>query len=270
MIDRRALVDPLAATVRAAGAAILRVVEEGFAVEHKADDSPVTRADRAAEAVILAALRDLAPDVPVVAEEQVEAGHIPAHGDRYFLVDPLDGTKEFVRGGEDYTVNIGLIEDGVPTFGVIHVPVSGATYAGVLGAGAWVERAGERRAIAVRERSAKAMALTSKSHLTDETLRYVERACPEGHERLAIGSSLKFCLLAEGRADIYPRLSPTMEWDTAAGHAILLAAGGRIDGPDGAPLAYGKPRFFNPGFVATSGWQPPAIGALQRFDDAAG
>ena len=257
------LLDPLVSAAREAGDAIRAIVREGFAVERKADDSPVTRADRAAEAVILAALSAHAPDIPVVAEEQVEAGHVPDHGDTFFLVDPLDGTKEFVRGGEDYTVNIGLIEGGVPSLGIVHVPASRCTYVGVAGLGAWVERDGERRSIAVRSMPERPAALTSKSHLTPETLHYLARAIDHPDpERLAIGSSLKFCLLAEGRADIYPRLSPTMEWDTAAGHAILLAAGGRVDGLDGRPLAYGKPRFYNPGFVATSGWRAPLIGDI--------
>ena len=252
MIATQDLADQLAAAAREAAAAILRVVHEGFDVERKGDDSPVTRADRAAEAVILDALRRCAPGVPVIAEEQASAGNIPAHGDTFFLVDPLDGTKEFVRGGDDYTVNIGLIERGVPTLGIIQVPATGQLFAGLEGLGAWRETDGKREATTVRAWPDVPVAVTSKSHLSASTLEYLDAVLPPGFRRTGIGSSLKFCLLAEGRADIYPRLSPTCEWDTAAGHAILLAAGGEVDGPDGRPLSYGKPEYLNPGFLAAT------------------
>jgi 3'(2'), 5'-bisphosphate nucleotidase len=218
----------------------------------------VTVCDRAAERIILDALAKAAPGVPVIAEEEVAAGRIPAHDDLYFLVDPLDGTKEFVRGGEDYTVNIGLIEAGNPVLGLVYAPATGAMFGGAVGEGAWVERASVRSAIAVRPRGKDIAAVASKSHFNQSTADYLEVAVGEC-DYVAIGSSLKFCILAEGRADIYPRLSPTSEWDTAAGHAILLAAGGRVDGPDGTALRYGKRAFLNRGFVATSGWQAPAI-----------
>lgn len=253
------LLDPLIAAARAAGDEILRHVAHGFAVETKADASPVTVADRAAEAIILEALRTHAPGVPVIAEEEVAAGRIPTHGDRFFLVDPLDGTKEFVRGGDDYSVNIGLIEGGAPVLGVVHQPATGLTWAGAEGQGAVRIDASGRRPIAVRPLGAQRVAVASKSHFNQATADYLATAlglC----DPLAIGSSLKFCVVAEGRADIYPRLSPTSEWDTAAGHAVLTAAGGRVDGPDGAPLTYGKPGFLNRGFCATAGWPAPPIG----------
>ncbi|GAA4721941.1 3'(2'),5'-bisphosphate nucleotidase CysQ [Sphingomonas lutea] len=257
-MNRSRLLEGLEDTARAAGEAILRVVERGFEVQRKSDASPVTEADQAAEAIILAALSHLAPNIPVIAEEEVAAGRIPRHGNTYFLVDPLDGTKEFVRGGADYTVNIGLIEGGQPVMGVVYAPASGRLHTGSVGEGAWLVDNGERSRINVRSRGPKIAAVASKSHLNQATVDYLESAVGTC-ERVAIGSSLKFCIIAEGKADIYPRLSPTSEWDTAAGHAVLLAAGGRVDGPGGDALQYGKPAFLNRAFVATAGWQAPSI-----------
>jgi 3'(2'), 5'-bisphosphate nucleotidase len=258
MIDHLRLLDELAEAAREAGEAILQVVRRGFEVETKRDSSPVTEADRAAELVILAALARAAPGVPVIAEEEVAAGRIPAHDDLYFLVDPLDGTKEFVRGGDDYTVNIGLIEQGVPKLGVVFAPASGRLHGGCVGDGAWVDEGEGRTSIRTRERGEQVAAVASKSHLNQATIDYLEAAVGKC-DYVAIGSSLKFCVVAEGKADIYPRASPTSEWDTAAGHAVLLAAGGLVDGPEGGPLRYGKPAFLNRAFVATSGWKPPAL-----------
>ena len=258
-MDEQKLLDELAETAREAGEAILAIVRRGFEVEAKSDRSPVTEGDRAAELIILAALARAAPGIPVIAEEEVAAGRIPAHGDTYFLVDPLDGTKEFVRGGDDYTVNIGLIVDGRPRLGVVFAPATGRLHCGIVGGGAWLEESGVRSEIQTRPRAERIAAVASKSHLTQSTVDYLEAAVG-ACAHVSVGSSLKFCLVAEGAADIYPRLSPTSEWDTAAGHAVLLAAGGRVDGPDGTPLAYGKPAFINRGFVATAGWQAPAIG----------
>src|SRR6476659_3586152 len=205
--------------------------------------------------MILAALARAAPGVPVIAEEEVAAGRIPAHDDTYFLVDPLDGTKEFIKGGDDYTVNIGLIEHGTPKLGVVFAPATGRLHGGCVGAGAWVDDGSGRHGIRTRERGAETMAVASKSHLNQATVDYLEAAVG-ACSYVAIGSSLKFCIVAEGRADIYPRAAPTSEWDTAAGHAVLLAAGGLVDGPDGEPLGYGKRAFLNRAFVATSGWKP--------------
>jgi 3'(2'), 5'-bisphosphate nucleotidase len=257
-MDNSALVEELAEAAREAGEAILEIVRRGFEIESKRDSSPVTEADRAAELVILAALARAAPGVPVIAEEQVAAGHIPAHGDTYFLVDPLDGTKEFVRGGDDYTVNIGLIEQGSPRLGVVYAPATRRLHAGCVGDGAWVDDGHGRMRIAVRERGAEVTAVASKSHLNQATIDYLEAAVGKC-DYVSVGSSLKFCILAEGKADIYPRAAPTSEWDTAAGHAVLLAAGGLVDGPDGQPLRYGKRAFLNRAFVATSGWKPPVL-----------
>ena len=268
-MDERKLLDDIAIAAREAGEAILAIVRKGFDVETKLDRSPVTEADRAAELIILAALARAAPGVPVIAEEEVAAGRIPAHDELYFLVDPLDGTKEFVRGGEDYTVNIGLVVEGAPRLGVVFAPATKRLHGGLVGGGAWLEEGGGRRAIATRETGEQPVAVASKSHFNQETADYLAEAVGQG-DYVAVGSSLKFCIDAEGRADIYPRLSPTSEWDTAAGHAVLLAAGGRVDGPDGDPLRYGKRAFVNRGFVATGGWQPPPVaGWLRSFPEQA-
>ena len=257
-MDYSRLLNELADAAREAGEAILEIVRRGFEVEAKGDASPVTEADRAAELIILAALARTAPGVPVIAEEEVAAGRIPAHEDVFFLVDPLDGTKEFVRGGDDYTVNIGLIEQGTPKLGVVYAPATRRLHGGCVGEGAWVEEGAGRQAIRTRERGEQLTAVASKSHLNQATVDYLEAAVG-ACARVSIGSSLKFCIVAEGKADIYPRLSPTSEWDTAAGHAVLLAAGGLVDGPDGNPLHYGKRAFLNRAFVATSGWKAPSL-----------
>lgn len=265
MTDYVRLLDDISEAAREAGEAILSVVRHGFDVEAKKDASPVTVADRAAELIILAALARAAPGVPVIAEEEVAAGRIPAHGDTFFLVDPLDGTKEFVRGGDDYTVNVGLIEHGSPRLGVVYAPASGRLHGGSVGLGAWLDEGNGRQPIRTRPRGEDLIAVASKSHLNQATMDYLAAAVGTC-DYVAVGSSLKFCIVAEGAADIYPRASPTSEWDTAAGHAVLLAAGGMVDGPDGAPLAYGKPAFLNRAFVATSGWKPPLLEAyLEAF-----
>lgn len=245
---------------RAAGTEILTLVAAGFEVETKDDRSPVTACDRAAESIILEALRTAAPNVPVIAEEEVAVGRIPAHGDIFFLVDPLDGTKEFVRGGDDYTVNIGLIVNGTPRLGIVYQPAIDRLWAGLVGVGAFVEDGQGRRDIVTRALGYERAAVASKSHFNQATAEYLAAAIGSECGYVSVGSSLKFCSVAEGLADIYPRLSPTCEWDTAAGHAVLLAAGGRVDGPDGLPLAYGKRAFLNPGFCATAGWAAPPVG----------
>ncbi len=262
MDDRERMAHVIVAAALDAGAAIMAIYaagdDAGCAVRYKADASPVTDADAAGEAIILAALAGLAPDVPVVAEEEAAAGRIPECGARFFLVDPLDGTKEFIQRRGDFTVNIALIEHGVPTFGVVFAPARGAIFVGDTMRGrAWTADVvngvvGDRRVLAVRPAPDDGLsAVASRSHNTPETDAYLALFAVK--DRVSCGSSLKFCLVALGEADLYPRLSPTMEWDTAAGDAVLRAAGGRVDGPDGAPLRYGKERFFNPGFVASGG-----------------
>jgi 3'(2'), 5'-bisphosphate nucleotidase len=257
-VDTAKLIDELAEAAQEAGEAILTIVRRGFEIESKHDTSPVTEADRRAELIILAALARAAPGVPVIAEEEVAAGRIPAHDDLYFLVDPLDGTKEFVRGGDDYTVNIGLIAGGSPRLGVVYAPATGRLHGGVVGDGAWLDEGRGRESIGTRDRGSEITAVASKSHLNQATIDYLEAAVG-ACAYVSIGSSLKFCIVAEGKADIYPRAAPTSEWDTAAGHAVLLAAGGLVDGPDGAPLGYGKRAFLNRAFVATGGWKAPRL-----------
>jgi 3'(2'), 5'-bisphosphate nucleotidase len=244
-------------TAQRAGGAIMAVYATGFAVRDKADASPVTQADEAAEKIILEDLAGIAPGVPVVAEESVAGGHAPAVADRYFLVDPLDGTKEFISHRDEFTVNIALIENGEPVLGVVLAPARRELFWGDVRAG----RAGHMDAdpdgtmplmgAAIRARLPPAdglVAVASRSHRSPETDAFLANY-PVAQFR-SIGSSLKFCLVAAGQADIYPRLGPTMEWDTAAGHAVLAAAGGSVTTLDGAPFRYGKPEFKNGNFVA--------------------
>ncbi len=238
-----------------AGAVLLEHYAAGeVAVATKADRSPVTAADDAAERVILAALRELTPDVPVVAEEAVARSGAPERaGRRFWLVDPLDGTREFISRNGEFTVNIGLVEDGQPVLGVVTAPAKGLAWWGAVGQGAWRREAdGGVAEIRVRQRpQAGTVAVASRSHRDAETDRYLAEHGIE--ETVSAGSSLKFCLVAEGKADVYPRFGPTMEWDTAAGHAVLRAAGGGVRAVSGEPLAYGKPGFRNPGFVGEGG-----------------
>jgi 3'(2'), 5'-bisphosphate nucleotidase len=241
-----------------AGREILDVYATEFAVDSKADASPVTEADHRAEAVILKGLRQIAPDVPVVAEEEVAAGRTPQTASVFFLVDPLDGTKEFLARNGEFTVNIALIKDGVPVMGVVHTPALGTVYAGAAGGAVKAlvadQKLGPLQPIHVRGAPSKIVAIGSRSHGSAATEAWLARF--PGVSFKSAGSSLKFCLLAEGAADIYPRLGRTMEWDTAAGDAVLRAAGGIVTTLDGKPLAYGKrvqpadAPFANPHFIA--------------------
>jgi 3'(2'), 5'-bisphosphate nucleotidase len=258
--DRQDILKLFETSAIAAGRVILDIYKAGAAVRLKGDKSPVTEADEAAERLILDALsRDL-PDIPVVAEEEVAAGRIPdVSGRPFILVDPLDGTREFIGGHDDFTVNIALIENGVPVIGVVHAPAFHTLYLGGAGRAEKVkldEADAEiaRMPIAARPKGASPSALVSRSHNCDATDAYIRKAAIM--ERKTVGSSLKFCLVAEGVADLYPRFSPTMEWDTAAGDAVLRAAGGMVSTEDGAPLTYGKRlpglrAFENPAFLAT-------------------
>ena len=246
------LLDLARRAAKRAGVAILEVYAEDFAVAVKGDQSPVTRADHIAEALILEVLGAGAPEIPVIAEERVEAlgvpDHIPA---RFWLVDPLDGTKEFIRRNGEFTVNIGLVEGGRPVLGVVHVPALGLTFA-AAGPGTATRQEGDGPLEPIAARPTPATAPTvvhSRSHADEAELQAYLAAFPGAHRRVS-GSAVKFCLLAEGEADLYPRFGPTMEWDTAAGQAVLEAAGGSVTLPDGSPFRYGKPGFRNPGFVA--------------------
>ncbi|HEX3838916.1 MAG TPA: 3'(2'),5'-bisphosphate nucleotidase CysQ [Steroidobacteraceae bacterium] len=253
---------------REAGQAANRIYHGTFAVHTKSDDSPVTAADHVAEEIILRALRSHAPGIAVVAEEQAAAGHIPAVATEFFLVDPLDGTKEFIQRRGDFTVNIALIRHAAPALGVVYAPAKGQLFAGNVATRsarrAWLDpdttAGADFAAIRVRELPAAGLiAVASRSHRTPQTDAYLARY--HIAELVAVGSSLKFCLVAAGEADLYPRLGPTMEWDTAAGHAVLLAAGGQVFGPDAQPLGYGKPQYRNPWFVASGAFVPHALAA---------
>lgn len=253
-LDHTAILDRIVAIAREAGREILPHYESDGVIDSKYDGSPVTAADRAAEVIIVAALRRLTPDIPVVAEEAVAAGEVPdVSGGRFWLVDPLDGTKEFINKRGDFTVNIGLIDAGGPVLGVVHTPVDGMVWAGLVGAGAWEEDAdGNRRPITVRTADPAALTVVaSKSHRNPELEAYI--ATLPVAQSVSRGSALKFCLVARGEADVYPRTGPTMEWDTAAGHAVLLAAGGTLTTFDGAPFLYSKPEFRNGHFIARGG-----------------
>jgi 3'(2'), 5'-bisphosphate nucleotidase len=234
---------------RAAGEEILAVYATDFEVRDKSDASPVTEADERAEALILHELARLTPEIPVVSEEAAERGVALAAGTRFWLVDPLDGTKEFVSRNGEFTVNIALVEDGRPTLGVVGVPALGRLYGGAAGAGAFVEDEAGRRAIACRRAPDEGLTIvSSRSHGDAEALETFLAGRPVASS-VAAGSSLKFCLVASGEADLYPRLGRTMEWDTAAGHAVVSAAGGKVSAVGGGELGYGKPGFENPHFV---------------------
>ncbi len=254
MQDPSRLLPAIVELALAAGRVIQPLYDAHAAAVTKADGTPVTEADTAAERVILAGLATLTPDVPAVAEEMMAAGARPVVGRTFWLVDPLDGTKEFVARTGEFTVNIGLVVDGVPVLGVIHAPVTGETYAAAGGVATWAAAGAGPMPIRVRARPAQGVVCTvSRRHGSGgRTAAFLAEL--GATERLSMGSSLKFGLIARGLADVYPRFGETSEWDTAAGHAILSAAGGRVVDLDGRPLAYAKPGFRNVGFVA---WGAP-------------
>ncbi len=264
--DRQAadLLEAICALAREAGAAIMPHYEahDGVEVTDKADGSPVTIADQAADDVIVAGLKALTPDIPIVTEEQVADGNIPdlTRSPRFWLVDPLDGTKEFIRKRDEFTVNIALIDDHRPVMGVVFAPALDRLFAGRAEGGAFLEDGESRQAISARAPASDGLVMVaSRSHSQGEG----QSGSYAGHPIKALaqrGSSLKFCLVAAGEADIYPRAGPTSEWDTAAGHAVLAAAGGHVVVmQDGQPLGYGlkAPDFLNPFFIATGKFTVP-------------
>lgn len=245
-----ALLPEVIAIAEAAGRAILDVYESDFAVQHKDDHSPLTQADLRAHHLIIEALTRLTPEIPCLSEESAAVPYATrASWPRYWLIDPLDGTKEFVRRNGDFTVNIALIDAHRPVLGVVHVPVSGASYAGVAEGAAFVIRNGVQHRISVRKTPERPVLVVSKSH-RDATLDAFLAGAP-AHDELSRGSSLKFCLVAEGLADFYPRTGPTSEWDTAAAQCVAEAAGATVLRlPDWQPLRYNtKDSLLNPGFV---------------------
>ena len=224
----------------------MAVYNKSFGHEIKDDGSPVTEADRAAEVIILAGLNRHAPDIPVISEENPDSHLVPAP-DRFFLVDPLDGTREFLKCDDQgaFTVNIALIEDGEPTLGIVYAPALGRMFYGSKGNGSFE---GDQSISARKVSACDAVAVASQSHRDPKTNDWLRENNIK--ETVSVGSSLKFGLLASGEADIYPRFGPTMEWDTAAGDAVLRAAGGMVTNPDGSPFMYGKDGYKNGAFIA--------------------
>ena len=250
-VEKATLVARLHEIAVRAGREILAVYGSDFAVADKADASPVTEADTRAERVILDGLAQVSPDIPAVAEESAAAGDVPdVDGRPFFLVDPLDGTKEFISRNGEFTVNVALVEDGAPTAGVVHLPALDETFWTAGDGVAWRARGGAapERIACRRPGRDGVVVVASRSHRSPETDTWLERF--EVAELVSAGSSLKLCRIAEGAADLYPRLGRTMEWDIAAGHAIVAAAGGSVETLEGVPLRYGKPGFENPHFVA--------------------
>jgi 3'(2'), 5'-bisphosphate nucleotidase len=247
--DRSKLTDAIVDVALKAGEIVMEVFRSDFEVRSKADKSPVTEADERAEAFIVERLAAIAPEIPVVGEELYAAGQRPdISGGVFWLVDALDGTSEFTKRGQDFTVNIALIENGVPTLGVVHAPALGFTCWGSPEGAFRKTGAGPAERIAARAPGPDGLvAVISKSHASNETEYLKDEKIAGTVNR---GSSLKFCLVAAGEADIDPRLGPTSEWDIAAGHALVAAAGGSVSQLDGAPLAYGKANVLNPHFVA--------------------
>jgi len=236
--------------VEEAAAVITAVRAAGFAVDAKADATPVTVADMRAEALIVAGLRAAAPEIPVIAEEEVAAGRITAPSARYWLVDPLDGTREFAAGRDEFAVNIGLIEHGAPVLGAVASPALGEVHFGIVGQGAWRRRGGVEAPISARRAPPEGLTVMASRHYADDPRLAAFLAGYRIAALTNIGSALKFLRVAEGAADFYPRLGRTMEWDTAAPQAVLEAAGGSVLTRDGARLSYGKPGWENPDFFA--------------------
>ncbi len=255
-MEMNALIEPILTTILQAGDVVMDVYHSDFEVYGKADQSPVTEADRKGEEIITAALLTIAPDIPIVGEEAKSEGQCPdISSGTFWLVDPLVGTKEFIKKGSDFTVNIGLIKDGTPIMGFVLAPAMNKCYWGLVGEGAKIADVADGKLVNKQAISTKTadkdnlVIVASKSHRSPELEAYLKHF--PGAENVSIGSSLKLCLLATGEADLYPRLGPTCEWDTAAAHAVLLAAGGHVEISDGSPLTYAKDlkTFLNPWFL---------------------
>ena len=243
---RLALASRLAAR---AATEILAIRERGFQVHRKPDRSVVTEADKAAEAVIVTGLRDALPECLVVAEEEFAAGAVTTAAPEFWLVDPLDGTHEFTGGGNDFAINIGFVRGGRPVLGVVAVPATGEIFGGIVGVGAWRQHDGRRQMITARHPPPEGLTVVASRHHGDQTrLNAFLKGRPVSR-LVHFGSSLKFCRVAAGEADLYPRFGRTMEWDTCAPQAVLEAAGGWVETVNGQKLSYGKPGWDNPHFV---------------------
>jgi len=255
-------IEALKTIAKQAGEAIMEIYgEDDFAVEMKDDKSPLTAADKASHEVIVAGLRKHFPDIPILSEEGADIPYEERKNwQRFWLVDPLDGTKEFIKRNGEFTVNIALIENQTPVIGVVYVPVQEKMYSGIVGTGAWLEakaltlkpQASSLKPLHVRSIDPERglTVVMSRSHPSPELEEYLKGI--NVAEALPVGSSLKLCVVAEGTADLYPRLGPTMEWDTAAGHAVVVAAGGRVETSEGEPLRYNKEKLLNPFFVVSA------------------
>lgn len=233
---------------------VLHIYQSDFKVNYKEDHSPITAADIASHDIIVKGLRQISRDIPVLSEEGAE---IPweerKKWRRFWLIDPIDGTKDFTQRTGEFTVNIAMIEDGEPVMGVVTAPALKEAFWGIKGEGAHMrDRTGRVHRIRVAEPKDTLRVVASKNHLNEETRAFIEAL--GSHETVQAGSSLKFCRIAEGHADIYPRMGPTSEWDTAAAHAVLVAAGGKVQTPEGQPLVYGKENILNPNFIAAGNW----------------
>jgi 3'(2'), 5'-bisphosphate nucleotidase len=233
---------------------VLHIYQSDFKVNYKEDHSPITAADIASHDIIVKGLRQISRDIPVLSEEGAE---IPweerKKWRRFWLIDPIDGTKDFTQRTGAFTVNIAMIEDGEPVMGVVTAPALKEAFWGIKGEGAHMrDRTGRVHRIRVAQPKDTLRVVASKNHLNDETRAFIETL--GAHETVQAGSSLKFCRIAEGHADIYPRMGPTSEWDTAAAHAVLVAAGGKVQTPEGQPLVYGKENILNPNFIAAGNW----------------
>jgi len=262
----KSLIDPVVALATEAGHAILEVYASDFEVQSKDDDSPLTQADLAAHRCIVATLSKLTPDIPIISEESgLPSFEERGQWDQYWLIDPLDGTKEFVKRNGEFTVNIALIRDHVPVLGVVHVPVKETTYIGCEGLGAERREAGKEpcRITVATESDSPVRVVGSRSHLGTSLNTFLEIL--GDFEMHPMGSSLKFCLIAEGRADIYPRLGLTSEWDTAAAQAVVEQAGGQVLELDGSPLSYNKKAdILNPHFLVIGAQDHDWLGIAQR------
>ena len=247
-------IEVLKKIAKQAGAAIMKIYgTEDFSLEYKDDHSPLTAADKASHEVIVDGLQQAFPDIPILSEEGASVPYLERKGwTQFWLVDPLDGTKEFVKRNGEFTVNIALIREGAPVLGVVYVPAQDKMYCGVVGSGATrVDSNGNIKKIHVRSPDMEQglTVVMSRSHPSAELEAYLKGI--KVAEALPVGSSLKLCVVAEGLADLYPRLGPTMEWDTAAGHAVVLAAGGQVETPEGEALKYNKENLLNPYFIVS-------------------
>jgi 3'(2'), 5'-bisphosphate nucleotidase len=244
-------IDIVCEIAKEAGQAILSVYDGDHAVEYKDDKSPLTAADKASHEVIIAGLQNHFPEIPILSEEGAAIPYeVRKDWSRFWCVDPLDGTKEFIKRNGEFTVNIALIENGCPVVGVVYVPVQDKMYYGAVGTGCWVSGAvGKPEQVTVREADQEAglTVVMSRSHPSPDLETYLKDI--KVAEAMPVGSSLKLCVVAEGLADLYPRLGPTMEWDTAAGHAVVEAAGGTVKQPNGDALVYNKENLLNPYFI---------------------